>query len=469
MDILKLTARRAAERIRLGEIGVEEYARALLVRWEAGRSLNAFVSLDLDRVVEAAREADRGRQRGESPGPLHGVPIAVKDVFDVAGLPTTAATPALQDHVPPRSAPLVERLLEAGAIVLGKANMHELAFGVTSDNELTGAVRNPYDPTKSPGGSSGGTAAAIAARIAPAGLGSDTGGSSRIPAAHCGVAGWRPSTGRYPVEGMVPMCHTRDAPGFMARSVADVALLDEIVCGEEETPPLALEGLRVGLPKEHYFADLDGRVAAVIDAELERLRGLGVRFVEIDPSGFLTEVRSTTVPIMAWELPRDLARYLDAAGLDLDVETVVDAVASPYVKSELEKILERAEDPELADRYRRAVDEILPGLRRAYRSRFREHEISAIAFPTAPLAPVPVGENDTVVVDGEQVSVWRTLRNTVPASLLGAPGLSLPAGRTEEGLPVGLELDGPPGADRTLLAVGLAWELTAEELPPPEE
>lgn len=467
VSLSELSLCEAAERIRLGEVTVEEYARELLARCEAGRSLNAFISLDPEPVLKTAREADRRRRRGESPGPLHGIPLAIKDVFDVAGTPTTAGTPGLEDNAPSRTAPLVERLFDAGAIMLGKTNMHELAFGVTSANEFTGAIRNPYDATRSSGGSSGGTAAAIAARMAPSGLGSDTGGSSRIPAAHCGIVGHRPSTGRYPTAGMVPMNHTRDAPGFMARSVADIALLDEIVSGADTIPPVALEDLRIGLPREHYFSVLDSRVDDVIAAELRRLRDLGVEFVEADPSAFLTERSRTTVPIMAWEFPRNVARYLNSVGHDVGVAALVDAVASPYVASELEEVLDAADDPDLADRYHRAITDVVPRLRAEYRAYFRGNDLSAIAFPTSPLAPVPIGEHECVTVDGEEVSVWHTLRNTVPTTILGAPGLTVPVGLTEDGLPVGLELDGLPHADRALLAIGLEWERASDGLPAP--
>lgn len=161
---------------------------------------------------------------------------------------------------------------------------------------------------------------------------------------------------------------------------------------------------------------------------------------------------------MAWEFPRDVAAYLDSVESDLDLETLVDAVASPYVESELRAILDEADAPGLDDRYRRAITEVLPRLRSAYRACFRQNGIAAIAFPTSPLPPTPIGEHDSVMVDGEEVSIWRTLRNTVPASILAAPGLSLPIGSTGSGLPVGLEFDGLPHADRTLLAIGLAWE-----------
>lgn len=465
MGLTELSLAEAARHLRDGNFTAEAYAGALLEVCAAETSLNAFISLDDEAVLSAARAADVARQRGDKPGRLHGVPIAVKDVFDVAGIPTTAGTPALRDHVPRRTAPLVQRLFDAGALMLGKANVHELAFGITSGNEFTGAVRNPYNRALSPGGSSGGTAAAVAARMAPAGLGTDTSGSIRIPAAHCGIAGYRPSTGRYSGGGVVPMNHTRDTPGLMARHVGDIALLDEVITGGGALHPHVLRGLRIGLPRGYFFAGLDNRVGAVIEAAIDRLRGLGVVFVEADPPDFAQARAEATGAIMAWELPRDMARYLDQAGSRLTVEALIADIASPYVKSELAGLL--IEDPALADRYEHAIHAVLPRHRAAYESYLRDNRLHGIAFPTTPLQPPAVGENDTMMANGRPVSIWLNLRNSVPATLLGAPCLSLPVAMTDDGIPIGLEFDGWPGRDRDLLSIGLAWEREWPRLPGP--
>jgi Asp-tRNA(Asn)/Glu-tRNA(Gln) amidotransferase A subunit family amidase len=450
--------RDAAAHLRDGDVSAEAYAQALLDECDAGAPLNAFIALDRDRVLREARAADLVRMRGHLLGPLHGIPLAIKDVFDVAGSPTTAGTPTLRDHVPRRTAPLVQTLFDAGASMLGKTNMHELAFGITSANEFTGAVRNPCDPTRSPGGSSGGTAAAVAARMAPAGLGSDTSGSIRIPAAHCGIVGFRPSTGRYARDGMVPMCHTRDAPGLMARHVDDIALIDQIITRGYPLPQAGLKGMRIGLPRDYFFAALDSRVAAAVETELDRLTALGVVFVEAAPPDFAEARAEAAGPIMAWEMPRDLSRYLATAGSRLTFADVVAATASPYVKSELEGLLTAI--PELNARYRRALFEVLPRHRAEYEAYLRDNNLRAIVFPTTPLPPPPLGENDTIEVSGARVSIWHNLRNAIPATLLGSPSLSIPVAAADGGWPVGLEFDGWSGRDRDLLAVGLAWEQT---------
>ncbi len=230
-DLAELGAVAAAARIRKGDLSAEIYAESLLGRTRAFEALNAFISIDIESVREAARAADTARAQGDVLGPLHGVPLAIKDNIDVAGQVTSGGTPALANHRPRGHAPVMRPLLEAGAIVLGKTNLHELAFGTTTNNGAFGPTRNPYDPSRVPGGSSGGTGAAVGARLAPAGLGSDTGGSVRIPAALCGVLGYRPTTGRYPSGGIVPIAHTRDTAGPMARAMEDIVMLDGLMAG----------------------------------------------------------------------------------------------------------------------------------------------------------------------------------------------------------------------------------------------
>jgi mandelamide amidase len=303
--------------------------------------------------------------------------------------------------------------------------------------------------------------------MVPAALGSDSGGSIRIPAAHCGIVGFRPSSGRLPDAGMVPLNHSRDAPGLLARSLRDIALLDEIVAGDSFLQPPRLEGLRIGLPRDYLFAELDPRVAAVIEAELDRLRALGVVFVEAAAPDFAALRAQAAGPITAWEMPRDVERYLKEVGIELSFAELAASVASPYVKSELEGLL-KAAGPELDARYQAALSDVLPRHRAAYLAYFRDNGLAAMALPTSPLAPAPVGENDKVTVNGAAISIWHTLRNAIPATLLGAPGLSLPVGLTDDGLPVGLELDGLPGGDRALLSIGLAWEGASPGIPAPQ-
>src|SRR5258707_7531254 len=218
--LFELGARGAADAVRNGEQTAEALAEALLARCAAASPLNAFISLEADRMRAAARPADQRRQRGERLGPLHGVPLALKDNIDTADFPTTGGTPALAAHRPKRNAPIVQHLLDAGAIVLGKTNLQELAFGPTNNNAAFGPARNPYDPTRIPGGSSGGSAAAVAARLAPAALGTDTGGATPLPPPPCGLTSPRPPPLRRAQTRIVPPSHTPDTPPPPARHVS---------------------------------------------------------------------------------------------------------------------------------------------------------------------------------------------------------------------------------------------------------
>ena len=249
-ELAALDASHALHLLRRGDLGALEYAQALMRCMHARAGLHAMTHVDADAVRHAARLADdvpAGRR-----GLLHGLPMVVKDNIDVVGFPCTAGSPALAGHRPLRDADCVAPLRAAGAVVLGKSNLHEFALGVTSGNAAYGAVRNPHAPGRIAGGSSGGTAAAVAARLAPVGLGTDTGGSIRIPAALCGVVGFRPSTGRWPARGVVPISvPSRDTAAPMARSVADCALLDAVVCGEDpRLQILSPRGLRLGVPHQ---------------------------------------------------------------------------------------------------------------------------------------------------------------------------------------------------------------------------
>ena len=227
--LIDLSATQAAAAMRRGDLFAEDYAAALLERCEQGSYLNAFIALEPERVLEAAREADRARASGVEPGPLHGLPIPVKDSVNTKEYPTTGGTRALRDFYPAEDAELVERLTGAGAIVMGKTGLHELSFGWTSNNQIFGAVRNPYDSSRIPGGSSGGTAAAVAARMAPLGVAEDTQGSIRVPAALCGIYGFRPTQGRYPNRGVIPITPLFDQVGPHTRNVEDLALFDRVV------------------------------------------------------------------------------------------------------------------------------------------------------------------------------------------------------------------------------------------------
>lgn len=482
MELLELTATQAITAMKAGDITAEAYAATLLARADSLKFLNTLISLDAGQVLEAARSADLLRAAGGELGPLHGLPLLLKDNINTATLPTTAGTPGLRNNRPRHDAPGAAALFRAGGILFGKANMHELALGATSNNRAFGAVRNPYDPSKIPGGSSGGNASAVAARIVPAGLGTDTGGSVRVPAALCGVGGFRPTTGRYPSHGtmppqtmgwgpcvgIVPISHTRDTAGPMARSIADLGLLDAVITDEASSlAPADLNGLRLGVARGNFFTNLDPALEVVIAEALRRLRDRGVVLVEADIPDLATLNGRVSFPIRAFEAPRDLSLYLAEYGTGLSLSELISAVASPEVKGILE-LLTGPDATPLAV-YQDVIYTHRPALQAAYEAYFRQVDVAALVFPTTPLPARPIGQDATVELNGELVPTFRIyIHNTAPGANAGIPGLSVPAGLTSDGLPIGLALDGPAGSDRILLAIGLAVEELLGPLPAPK-
>ena len=471
-DLSNLTAVEAVKRIARGELRAEEYAMRLLERHRALKSLNALTWIDESRVLEAARGVDEKRRKGGSLGSLGGLPVIIKDNIDVAGTPTAAATASFKDNIRHTNAPVAQRLFDQGAVFFGKANMHELAGGGTCSNPSTGFVGNPYDPRRVPGGSSGGTAAAIAAGIVPAGLGSDTAGSVRIPSALCGTAGLRPSIfgGKlYSDEGVLPLAIDLDTVGPMARTVADVALLHSAITGQVVPTPPDLSGVRIGVPRSPFWEEVDAEVARVAEDALLRLRAAGATLVDVDASYYPlgSEVYATLVN---HGLKEDLGAYLEMIGSKVGIDDIVAAIASKDTRA----MFERARGMIFTDtQLREARNDQRQKLERAYRELLQSNGLAAIAFPTQPMtAPLihPDGDTptDEIEINGKKVSEGLIfIRNTRVTCALGVPGLSIPAGLTSQGLPVGLELDGLAGKDAELLALGIAVELALPRIAGP--
>jgi mandelamide amidase len=455
-----------------GELSAERYAEALLARCHAARSLNAFITLEPDRVLDDARARDRERRAGAKLGPLFGLPIPVKDSVNTRDYPTTGGTPALRTFRPKEDAPAVAALRAAGAIVLGKTNLHELSYGWTSNNLAFGAVHNPYDPARIPGGSSGGTAAAIAARLAPLGVAEDTEGSIRVPAAFCGIKGFRPTTGRYSTKGCVPISPLFDQVGPHARTVEDLALFDAVLAHDaRDARPVkagSLLGVRLGIVRDYWFAGLDAEVERITDAALMRLKNAGAELIETELPGLARLIDLTTDQVQNHDVSGALARYLKEYGSGVTLAELIER-ASPDIQAVFKSYVLPGGANVVSEReYAAARDQYLPELHRLYQDYFSRTRVAAIVFPATRVAAPLIGEETTLQIRGQPVDFASAVaRNIAPGSTAGLPGLVLPAGLTAAGLPVALEFDAPAGADRALLTLGTALEQALGPLPAP--
>ncbi len=435
-----------------GEQTAEGLVRRSLDILREAQDKHVMISLDLG-AIDAARAADARRAAGGEVPPLLGVPVVVKDNIHVRGLPNTAGTPALAGFVPAQDAPAVARLREAGAIVLGKSNMHELAFGVTSINGAYGAVHNAVRSGYIAGGSSGGSAVAVALAAVPLALGTDTGGSCRIPAALNGVFGFRPSVGRYSDEGLTKLSHTRDTVGFLAASMQDIRLADAVLHGGAETPAgVPLKGLRFGVVRA-FCDNVDPGVAQVLMQVLPRLADAGVTLVDVEIDDIQSLTDQVGMPIVSYECMQALESYLARHMPTASLESLVASVASADVKAILNQLLR---EPTPASVYRHALDVLRPSLQRKYEALFANRQLDALVFPTCPLPACALEDNlETVLVGGQRLPVFDAYkRHTDPGACAGLPGLSLPGGGVAGGLPVGIALDGPAASDERLLAIG---------------
>jgi Asp-tRNA(Asn)/Glu-tRNA(Gln) amidotransferase A subunit family amidase len=468
-NVLELSAVDAVAAMQNGSLTAEHYASALLEQCDRGKSLNAFITLDRERVLTAARAADLSRKSGKKPGPLHGLPIPVKDSINTKDLNTTAGTPALRQFQPKQDAPIVQKLRNAGALVLGKTNLHELSMGWTSNNLAFGAVHNPWDPARIPGGSSGGTAVAIASRMAPLGVAEDTEGSIRVPAALCGIAGFRPTTSRYPSSGVAPISPLFDQVGPHARFVRDIALFDSVVTGDFNPIHLTpLKGLKLGVVRGYWFAGLDPEVERIAGEALRKLQDAGVELVEAaEVPDLAALIRLTASPVQLHDVFRTFPKYLADSGSAVTFDQVV-AQASPDLKAFFDRFGKDGAGaiPEAA--YQAARDTHLPKLRDNFRAYFARTGVTAIVFPATMIPAARIGQDEVTIGDRKVSFSTAISRNIAPGSTAGLPGLVLPAGLTQTGLPVSLEFDGPSGTDRAMLALGLSVENVLGHLPPPK-
>jgi aspartyl-tRNA(Asn)/glutamyl-tRNA(Gln) amidotransferase subunit A len=457
-----VTIREAAESLRRRRFSAEELTANTLARIERlNPTLQAFITPTADSALQQARQADAELAAGKDRGPLHGIPIAVKDLFYTRGVRTTAGSPIYRDFVPDRDAFAVARLAAAGAVMLGKLNMHELAYGITSANPHFGAVRNPWNGKHSPGGSSGGSGAAVAAGLAYAALGTDTGGSIRIPASFCGIVGLKPTYGRVSRRGVMPLSWSLDHVGPLTASVRDAALLLNAIAGHDREDATSsrhptvdfipdedcsVRGLRVGFPENFFFERLEADVELSVRGAIARLEALGA------------DVKPVKVPDIS----------------------AINATARMVLLCEASAVLE----PHLADRRQFGPDvlalldqgRLLPATDYIHAQRLRQRmqqefaqvwsAVDCLITPTTPNTAPRVGDN-TVKLGGREEDVrLATTRLVRSMNLLGLPALSIPCGLSADGLPVGLQIIGPPFEEALILRVGAAMEDGGVGIPP---
>jgi mandelamide amidase len=487
---LALTATQAVAALKSGRLSATAYVTTLIARAKSLSDLNAMIFIDEAGALAAAKQVDADRAAGKTMGALAGLPFVVKDNINTKGMKTTGGTSSLRDLQPKSNAPSVQKMLDAGALILGKSNLHEWAFGITTTNFTLGIdpitkaanrpAKNPYDTSRIPGGSSGGNGIAIASRFAPVGLGTDTGGSTRVPASFCGIAGFRPSVGnggkerRYPdtATDALPISTTRDTLGPMGRTVADIALLDAVITGGAVPTAKSLSGLKVGIPAA-FWAGLDDSVKSVADAAKKKLADAGVVFVDADLTGIMTLNDSVSFPIALHEPIAAIPAYLIANGASVTTVAQVQAgLASPDVVGAFGAI---AGDvfgaaPAGNGAYAAAMVPITGGraqLQKLYKDYFAAQGVECVLFPTTLLAAPKIdaakGSKSLSYTTGgveqkDKDTFGTCIRNTDPCTNAGIPSLSIPAGMTAGGLPVGMQIDGPLGTDANLLAIGMGIE-----------
>ncbi len=416
--------------------------------------LRAYITVLEAGALATATAAEREIAGGRYRGPLHGIPVALKDLVMTRGIRTTCGSRILRDWVPDADATVAVRLSQAGAVLLGKLNMHEFAMGATAVNPHFGTPKNPWDRTRIPGGSSSGSGVAVAAGLAAGALGTDTGGSIRIPAALCGIVGLKPTYGRVSRAGVIPMAWSADHVGPMTRTVADAALVLQVLAGRDPADPSTVDlpvpdyssamqgdirGIRLGLPKDFFFERLDAEVRAAVLAAARSLEGLGASIEEV-PLPKISHAGPASFAIIASEAAAYHEPYVRtrAAEYGADVRARLTAgrfvLATQYLKAQRARQVIRAE-----------MDAAL-------------QQVDALLVPSTPM-PAPLLDARELTIEGvtQEVRWWLTRLNR-PMNLTGHPALSVPCGLTTGGLPIGVQLVGRHFEEATLLRIGHAYE-----------
>ncbi len=458
MDALELCYLSAGELSRLiggKEVSPVEVIDAHLARIDATEpTLNSFITLLPEHARAAAQRAEAQIQSGNYRGPLHGIPVGLKDLFNTAGVRTTSGSRLFDTYIPPQDCTVAARFQQAGAILLGKLNMHQFAYGPTGENFDYGHMHNPWNPEMITGGSSGGSGSAAAAGQCTITMGSDTGGSVRIPAALCGIVGLKPTYGLVSRAGLTPLSWCLDHPGPMVRTVADAALTMQVIAGYDAQDPAAAEvaipdytaaltgsvqGIRIGVPREYFDAPLDTEVAQGVRAAIALLEQLGAAVTEVSLPMFPDSqaISGTILMAEAAAYHRELLAKdgdkLDSA-VRLRLEAGLFVSAADYLKAQQGRA-----------KFNREMAAV-----------FRE--VDLLAGPAEPITAPPILATE-VDIDGQQVGTTAALTQyTRPYNISGVPAISLPCGFSQSGMPIGLQLAGKPFAETTVLQAAHAYE-----------
>ncbi|VAX20945.1 Aspartyl-tRNA(Asn) amidotransferase subunit A @ Glutamyl-tRNA(Gln) amidotransferase subunit A [hydrothermal vent metagenome] len=475
-DLCHLTIRELLNKLKASEITSEEVTRAYLARIdEVDKKINSYVTVDADGALEQAREADKKRANGED-GALLGVPLALKDLIVTKGLRTTCSSKILENFVPPYDAFVTKKLKEAGAVIIGKTNMDEFAMGSSSETSYFGAVRNPWNTDKIPGGSSGGSAAAVSANLCAGALGSDTGGSIRQPAALCGVVGLKPTYGRVSRFGLVAFASSLDQIGPMTKDVEDAAILMNAIaghdsmdstCANEPVPDYTADinkgvsGLKIGIPEEYFTAGLDGEIEKSIRDNIKLLEDDGAEIVPVSLPH--TKYGVPTYYVLApAEASSNLARYdgvrygfraKGASGLaDMYKNSRKDGFGAEVKRRIM--LGTYALSSGYYDAYYLKAQKVRTLIKNDFLEAFKK--VDVIVTPTTPTAAFGIGEKTD-----DPLEMYLSDILTINANIAGIPGISVPCGFTSDGLPIGLQALGAYFDEASLLRVAKVVEQKA--------
>lgn len=458
-DVVKLDLTALGEKIRNKDISPKEVVQAVLHRInELNPILNAFITVAAEEAMQQAKQAESEIAAGHYRGPLHGVPIGLKDLIYTKGIRTTMGSSVYEHFVPETDATVVRKLQEAGAILIGKLNTHEFAYGPTGDISHFGAVRNPYDLSKMTGGSSSGSGAAVAAALCFGALGTDTGGSIRIPASACGIVGMKPGFGRVSKQGIYPLAYTLDHPGPMTRTIRDNAVMLGVLAGHDPDDPYTLvqseedfaryigqsiRGKVIGIPSTFYYEDLHDEVQEKVEEAIQVFKDLGA------------EIRTVDIPVLS-EVSWAQLKTIQSEAYAIHAELLNAPEADKYHPETRERLLLSADAK--GYEYVQAQD-----IRRRAQAAFQQvfASVDVIVTPTLPILPPDIGQRE-IVIQGKSEQVRPALlRLTGPTNLTGLPSLSVPCGFSRTGLPIGMQLIGKPMDEAVLYQFGAAFEREA--------